>query len=84
VYAATNFVQRLEMTHKLEFHNGCVNALGFNSSGQILASGSDDLKVALWDWARKKLVHHYKSGHSSNIFQVGVELSARVRVQYQT
>jgi WD repeat-containing protein 42A len=84
VYAATNFVQRLEMTHKLEFHNGCVNALGFNSSGQILASGSDDLKVALWDWARNKLVHHYKSGHSSNIFQVGVELSARVRVQYQT
>lgn len=30
---------------KLKGHTGCVNAITYNKSGSILASGSDDMKV---------------------------------------
>ncbi|CAG0913965.1 unnamed protein product [Notodromas monacha] len=63
-------IQRMKRLHKLEFHKGCVNAVAFNSTGVMLASGSDDLKVGLWDWARKKLLCSFKSGHTSNILDI--------------
>ncbi len=28
-------VQRLKLEHKMEYHDGCVNALHFNKSGQL-------------------------------------------------
>ena len=49
--------------------SGCVNCLNFNSSGDLLCSGSDDLQVSIWDWQRSQLRHKYHSGHSSNVFQ---------------
>eukprot|EP00794_Sanderia_malayensis_P010923 gene10923-12084_t len=65
------FVQRLTLSHKLDFHDGCVNSLSFNESGSLLASGSDDCNVAIWDWKNQtdKPKLHYDSGHSSNVFQ---------------
>ena len=48
-----------------------MNALNFNKSGSKLASGSDDLKIMLWDWtdgAKKPLVE-IDSGHRNNVFQ---------------
>ncbi|CAH1262251.1 DCAF8 [Branchiostoma lanceolatum] len=65
----TDFVSRFELQHKLEHHEGCVNTLHFNQPGTLLASGSDDLNVVLWDWARNKPVLIYNSGHRSNVFQ---------------
>ena len=68
--ASLSLVQRLEMQTRLEFHEGCVNTLNFNSSGELLASGSDDLNIALWNWAKAKKVMCYESGHHGNVFQV--------------
>ena len=38
--------------------------------GTWLASGSDDLKVVVWDWVRRQPVLDFESGHKSNVFQV--------------
>ena len=62
--------QRLELMSKLEFHRGCVNALGFNDTGDLLASSSDDLQIAVWDWTKEKTLVTYDSGHKNNVFQV--------------
>lgn len=63
------FVQRFRLLHGLDGHLGCVNTLHFNQRGTWLASGSDDLKVVVWDWVRKKPVLEFESGHKSNVFQ---------------
>lgn len=47
-------VKRLTLHNKLEHHEGCVNTLHFNMSGELLASGSDDLDIVIWDWAKAK------------------------------
>jgi len=50
---------------------GCVNALHFNETGNLIASGSDDLRVMLWDWVNNpwQPAVNYESGHKSNVFQ---------------
>ncbi|XP_065586467.1 LOW QUALITY PROTEIN: DDB1- and CUL4-associated factor 8 [Cyrtonyx montezumae] len=63
------FVQRFRLQHGLEGHTGCVNTLHFNQRGTWLASGSDDLKVLVWDWLRRRPVLEFESGHKSNVFQ---------------
>ena len=54
------------------YHEGCVNAVNFNSTGSLIASGSDDLKIAIWDWVKHpgEPVLAYPSGHIGNVFQV--------------
>ncbi|NWT24845.1 DCAF8 factor, partial [Cardinalis cardinalis] len=66
------FVQKFRLQHGLEGHTGCVNTLHFNQRGTRLASGSDDLKVLVWDWLRRRPVLQFDSGHKSNVFQVGM------------
>ncbi|XP_053906606.1 DDB1- and CUL4-associated factor 8 [Cuculus canorus] len=63
------FVQRFQLQHGLEGHTGCVNTLHFNQRGTWLASGSDDLRVVVWDWVRRRPVLEFESGHKSNVFQ---------------
>ncbi|KAM6989965.1 DDB1- and CUL4-associated factor 8 [Tautogolabrus adspersus] len=69
VCGARGLVQRLELQGRLEKHTGCVNTLHFNPSGTRLASGSDDLRVVIWDWAIRKAELEFDSGHKSNVFQ---------------
>uniref|UniRef100_A0A8C5BDJ3 DDB1- and CUL4-associated factor 8 n=2 Tax=Gadus morhua TaxID=8049 RepID=A0A8C5BDJ3_GADMO len=69
VCGARGLVQRLELQGRLERHTGCVNTLHFNPSGTRLASGSDDLRVIIWDWAVRRAVLEFDSGHKSNVFQ---------------
>jgi WD40 repeat protein len=38
-------VQRLEKSHTLTGHDGCVNRIRWNPTGNKLVSGSDDRKV---------------------------------------
>lgn len=64
-----SLVQRFRLQHGLEGHTGCVNTLHFNQRGTWLASGSDDLKVVVWDWVRRQPVLDFESGHKSNVFQ---------------
>lgn len=70
VCGSRGLVQRLELQARLERHSGCVNTLHFNPSGTRLASGSDDLRVVIWDWARRHAELEFDSGHKSNVFQV--------------
>uniref|UniRef100_A0A9J8APU9 DDB1 and CUL4 associated factor 8 n=2 Tax=Cyprinus carpio TaxID=7962 RepID=A0A9J8APU9_CYPCA len=69
VCGARGLVQRLELQGRLERHTGCVNTLHFNPSGTRLASGSDDLRVVIWDWAHRRAELEFDSGHKSNVFQ---------------
>ena len=69
-YGSLRFVQRLALAYKMDLHNGCVNALHFNTSGTRLASGSDDLNIIIWDWSKNEAVLKYDSGHRGNVFQV--------------
>ena len=42
-------INKLGLFQVLAGHDGCVNCLEWNKSGTLLASGSDDLFVNLWD-----------------------------------
>ncbi|KAH9321611.1 hypothetical protein KI387_016250, partial [Taxus chinensis] len=64
----SSLVQRLSLEMELEAHQGCVNALAWNSKGSLLVSGSDDAMVNIWSYASKKLLHSIETGHSANIF----------------
>ncbi|XP_006815197.1 DDB1- and CUL4-associated factor 8-like [Saccoglossus kowalevskii] len=66
---SASFVQRFKRQNTLDYHQGCVNTLHFNPAGNLLASGSDDLEIVLWDWAHGKPNLVYQSGHKSNVFQ---------------
>lgn len=68
-YDSLHVPKRLELMYKMEFHRGCVNALSFNTSGSMLASGSDDFHIAIWDWARDKTITTFNSHHRNNVFQ---------------
>ena len=35
----------------------------------MLASGSDDLEIIVWDWHRGNKLFSFQSGHASNVFQ---------------
>ncbi|KAJ3405814.1 hypothetical protein HDV05_006342, partial [Chytridiales sp. JEL 0842] len=66
----------------LKAHRGCVNALAFNTDGDLLATGGDDLEVLLWrvfdNEPQMQPVARFK-GHMSNIFSIGfVKSSAHV------
>ncbi|KAK6107289.1 WD domain G-beta repeat family protein [Brugia pahangi] len=64
-----NFLDRLGHSKTLKGHEGCVNCLQWNASGSLLASGSDDMQIRLWNVEGKSL-HCIKSGHMNNIFSV--------------
>lgn len=68
-YGSLHSVQRLELMYKLEKHEGCVNSLNFHPNGTLLASGSDDLNVVIWDWPTGKPVVSFDTKHRGNVFQ---------------
>ncbi|WAR05503.1 DCAF8-like protein, partial [Mya arenaria] len=69
VQGSLQMVQRFKLQYKMKRHEGCVNALNFNRNGTLLASGSDDLNIVVWNWIRNRPVLVYDSGHRSNVFQ---------------
>lgn len=64
------FVQRFLQQYIFESHAGCVNTVHFNQHGTLLASGSNDLKVILWDWLHQRQVLNFHSGLKNNVLQV--------------
>lgn len=64
------FIEHLDLDTKLYGHEGCVNCLEFSSSGNVLASGSDDLQIILWDPYRNKQISKIQTHHRGNIFSV--------------
>lgn len=69
IHGSIYSVERMSALSKLERHYGCVNCLNFNKAGNLLLTGSDDLKVIVWNWARRQPISVQASGHSSNVFQ---------------
>lgn len=37
--------------------------------GRLLVSGSDDMNIVVWEWAKNVALQTIKTGHKSNIFQ---------------
>ncbi|XP_013180878.1 PREDICTED: DDB1- and CUL4-associated factor 8 [Papilio xuthus] len=68
-YGSLHAVYRLEKLHNLNKHHGCVNSINFHPEGHLLASGSDDMNVVVWDWARNRALQSIKTGHRANVFQ---------------
>ncbi|XP_077213002.1 transducin family protein / WD-40 repeat family protein [Tasmannia lanceolata] len=64
----SSLIQRMSLEKELEGHQGCVNALSWNSNGSLLISGSDDTRVNIWSYKSRGLVHSIDTGHSANIF----------------
>lgn len=70
----TALVERMERIGTLparggEGHDGCVNTVSFSAEGELLASGSDDLQIVLWDWQAQRRRLAFDSGHTNNVFQ---------------
>ncbi|XP_043972401.1 WD and tetratricopeptide repeats protein 1 [Gambusia affinis] len=64
------FIKRLGLETELQGHTGCVNCLEWNEQGDLLASGSDDQHVIIWDPFRHKKLTTMHTGHAANIFSV--------------
>lgn len=65
-----SFINRLGYSSQLQGHNGCVNCLQWNKDGSLLASGSDDYNVHIWNVPRGSSVACMPTGHIGNIFSV--------------
>lgn len=66
----TDHVLRLCLDKELVGHKGCVNCLEWTNCGRILASGSDDQCVNLWNPHRSKLLQSLRTQHAANVFSV--------------
>ncbi|TPX78338.1 hypothetical protein CcCBS67573_g00369 [Chytriomyces confervae] len=54
---------------KLNGHSGCVNSLAWSNDGSLLVSGSDDLRLNLWDpMLDSPLLASFHTGFSRNVF----------------
>jgi WD repeat-containing protein 42A len=67
-----DLIHRLYRYAELDGHNGCVNTVSFNPTGDLLVSGSDDRDIIVWNWAAKEELFSYDSGHEDNVFQARV------------
>ncbi|KAK6170193.1 hypothetical protein SNE40_018646 [Patella caerulea] len=69
-HVTPDLISRLGLEKELEGHQGCVNCLEWNEKGTLLASGSDDVQIILWDPFSHKQLSSLRTGHQGNIFAV--------------
>lgn len=71
LYPSSSFVRSLDLSHELEGHYSGVNALYWSPDGHFLASGSEDLRITIWDSHRAyRKATVINLAHLSNIFSV--------------
>ena len=70
VYSSEGLIDRLWLDDELDGHDGCVNCLHWNQNGSLLASGSDDKTVKIWNPHRNKVKVDLRTGHRGIIFSV--------------
>ncbi|KAK5053241.1 hypothetical protein LTR84_002215 [Exophiala bonariae] len=76
LYGHTAWAEDLDIVNELGAHTGCVNALSWSTSGNLLASGSDDTYLNIWDYNPSGLPNTFSlntsvsTGHRANIFSV--------------
>ncbi|XP_051998331.1 DDB1- and CUL4-associated factor 6 isoform X4 [Xyrauchen texanus] len=62
------FVQRLKLEATLNVHDGCVNTISWNDTGEYILSGSDDTNLVITNPYNRKIKTTIRSGHRANIF----------------
>ena len=70
-------VQRLKLTKTFNCHNGCVNTIQFDTTGNLMISGSDDKTLKILDPKLKSsnkspTLWSYQTNHFSNIFSASL------------
>ncbi|CAH0547483.1 unnamed protein product [Brassicogethes aeneus] len=63
-----SFVQRLGLLKRLPIHQGCVNTICWNDSGEYLLSGSDDQNLVITNGHTYEVKTKYTTSHHANIF----------------
>uniref|UniRef100_A0A6A7G5M4 DDB1-and CUL4-associated factor 6-like n=1 Tax=Hirondellea gigas TaxID=1518452 RepID=A0A6A7G5M4_9CRUS len=63
-----SLIQRLGLWRTMDVHNGCVNSVVWDDSGQYLLSGSDDHNLVISQPFLNKEVDRVHTAHRSNIF----------------
>ncbi|EFN82313.1 DDB1- and CUL4-associated factor 6 isoform X2 [Harpegnathos saltator] len=66
--ASLQLIQRMSLLKSLKVHNGCVNSICWNNSGELILSGSDDQHLVLTNAYNYKVLTDYKTSHRANIF----------------
>ncbi len=66
-----------DQTKTLKGHSSDVNSVAFNSDGTILATGSDDKTIKLWNLATEQEIHTLK-GHFSWIWTVAFSPDGKI------
>ncbi|XP_012264400.2 DDB1- and CUL4-associated factor 6-like isoform X2 [Athalia rosae] len=66
--ASLQLMQRMSLLKRLKVHNGCVNSICWNNSGEFLLSGSDDQHLVLTNAYNYQVLTDYKTSHRANIF----------------
>uniref|UniRef100_A0A673ZQ39 Ddb1 and cul4 associated factor 6 n=1 Tax=Salmo trutta TaxID=8032 RepID=A0A673ZQ39_SALTR len=67
-YWRREFVQRLKLEATLNVHDGCVNTISWNDTGEYILSGSDDTNLVITNPYNRKVKATIRSGHRANIF----------------
>uniref|UniRef100_A0A1Y1LGV7 Uncharacterized protein n=2 Tax=Photinus pyralis TaxID=7054 RepID=A0A1Y1LGV7_PHOPY len=63
-----DFIQRLKLIGRLAIHQGCVNTLCWNETGEYILSGSDDQRLMITNGHTYKVHEDYHTSHNANIF----------------
>ncbi|XP_076766443.1 DDB1- and CUL4-associated factor 6 isoform X1 [Xylocopa sonorina] len=66
--ASLQMMQRMALLKRLKVHNGCVNSVCWNASGELILSGSDDQHLVLTNAHNYEVLTDYKTSHRANIF----------------
>lgn len=76
LYTDRRLINDLDIVNELDGHSGCVNALSWSKSGNLLASGSDDQHLNIHTYQPDSTTNQFQltstvaTGHSQNIFSV--------------
>ncbi|KAG6461751.1 hypothetical protein O3G_MSEX012834 [Manduca sexta] len=68
-YRSLHAAYRMEKLHVLNKHTRSVHSLDFHPEGRLLATGSEDTNVIVWDWLSRKPVHTIEAVHSNRVYQ---------------
>ncbi|GIC94213.1 WD repeat-containing protein [Aspergillus udagawae] len=74
IYGSKEWIDDLDIVNELGGHTGCVNALCWSRSGQLLASASDDLHLNIYSYQPESSSAPFTlnttvyTGHKANIF----------------